>query len=183
MKRLCWLLGIGLLIGTGSLRAEASKELAGWQRIDSKYCTLWIHPELELGKINRKVSTWRVRPRVKAEREDTPASELAAKCDTLFRKAQEILDMYPPGVHTTVRIEKERDRLAGAHARRHGYGTRAIAFYEFEENTIYAWAKELSESVLVHEMAHCIIDHYFRVRPPRRIEEMLAVHVDANLRE
>ena len=91
--------------------------------------------------------------------------------------------MYPAGVHTTLRIAKERQQIEGVHARRYGQGTEADSFYIFEENTIYATVKDISESVLVHEMAHCIIDHYFRVRPPRKIEELLAMHVDAHLRD
>lgn len=106
-----------------------------------------------------------------------------AKCDTLFQRAQEILDMYPPGIHTTIRISRDREEIKDTHASRYGFTTEAIAFYVFENNTIYTTAKDISESVLAHEMAHCIVDHYFRMRPPRKIEEMLAMHVDAHLRD
>lgn len=177
----CLVLAGCLTLGGWAQGAEPG-EIINWERIDSRYCTIWLHPSVEAKQVNRKVSTWRIRPRVRADEGKTEAGELAAKFDTIFRRAEEVLDMYPPGVHTTVKIYKHRDDIENIHSARFGYGTEAIAIYVFEENTIYLAMKELSEEVLVHEMAHCIIDHYFRIRPPRKIEELLAMHVDENLR-
>lgn len=163
--------------------SSAMEETAGWPRIDSRYCTIWVDPSLEVRKINQKLKTWMLRPQVAAPKSDTPEGQLAAKCDTIFRKAQELLDMYPPGVHVTLRVSPKQNAIQSVHAARYGVGTEAIAIYVFENNTIYATAKDLSTSVLAHEMAHCIIDHYFGVRPPRKVEEMLAMYVDAHLEE
>ena len=151
--------------------------------MDSRYCTIWVEPGLKAKKLNQKLKTWMIRPQGRLVTTETPEDQLAAKCDTLFRRAQELLDMYPPGIHVTIKIAKAHHQIKDAHAARYGFGTEAIAFYVMEENTIYATAGTLSESVLAHEMAHCIVDHYFRVRPPRKIEELLAMYVDAHLRE
>ena len=167
----------------GWVQAQAQEELVGWQRIDSRYCTMWLEPSLEAKMVNRKVKTWMIRPKVRAPKAETPEGQLAAKCDTLFRRAQELLDMYPPGIHVTVKIARRREEIRSTHAAHYGFGTEAIAFYVFAHNTIYATGKDLSASVLAHEMAHCIIDHYFGIRPPRKIEEMLAMYVDAHLGE
>ncbi len=182
-RRLIFWLLLGCLTLWGPAQAEVSSTMENWKRIDSRYCTIWVHPAVGVKQVNKKISTWRVRPKVKAvPKGDSVSDELAGKCDTLFRRAQEILDMYPAGIQVTIKILKERSEIKGAHSAHYGFGTKAIAFYAYEENTIYAEADDLSESVLVHEMAHCIIDHYFRMRPPRKIEEMLATHVDAQLR-
>jgi len=174
---------VGCVVLAARARAEESPE-AGWQRVDSRYCTIWVDPSLEAKKLNQKVKTWMIRPQaVRVQKADTPEGQLAAKCDTIFRKAQELLDMYPPGVHVAVKIANSHTQIRDVHAAQYGYGTEAVAFYVFENNTIYATAKEFSTSVLAHEMAHCIIDHYFGVRPPRKIEEMLAMYVDAHLEE
>ena len=175
------MMGIGCLAFSGLTQAAEVQE-ADWQRIDSRYCTVWLQTSVDVRKVNQKINTWHLKPEVKTKGFETEEDELAAKCDTIFRRAEEILDMYPPGVHVTLRIAKKRDELKDIHAGLFGYGTEAVAFYVFEENTIYASEKDISESVLVHEMAHCIIDHYFQVRPPRKIEELLAMHVDAHLR-
>ena len=176
------MVGIGCLAFSRLTQAAEIQE-ADWRRIDSHYCTVWLQTSVDIRKINRKINTWRLKPEVKTKGiEIEEDDELAAKCDTVFRRAEEILDMYPPGIHTTLRIAKKRDDLKDIYAGLFGYGTEAVAFYVFEENTIYVSEKYISESVLVHEMAHCIIDHYFQVRPPRKIEELLAMHVDAHLR-
>jgi len=174
---------VGWLAVAGPVQAEDLEELAGWQRIDSRYCTIWLDPGISAKQVNRRISTWKVLPHMRMPKTDAPEEQLATKCDTIFRRAQELLDMYPPGIHVTVKVARAHGQIRDVHAARYGYGTEAIAFYIFENNTIYATAGDLSESVLAHEMAHCVIDHYFRVRPPRKIEELLAMHVDTHLRD
>ena len=158
-------------------------ETEEWQRIDSRYCTIWIDPALKAESVNRRISVWQIQPVVKVLPGAGVEEELAAKFDTIFWKAQELLDMYPPGIHVTIRVAKEQEKIGAVHHARYGFGTSAVAFYVFENNTVYAVGRELSESVLVHEMAHCIMDHYFAVRPPRKVEEMLAIYTDEHLRD
>ena len=174
----CWFFIPGFL-GAEELQEEQSQ----WQRIDSRYCTIWLHAELNVRRVNRQVSIWMIRPQVKVDRLASDEEQLAAKCDTLFFRAEQLLDMYPPDVHVTLRVLKSTREIGDLHAARYGVGTEAIAFYILEDNTIYASAGDLSESVLVHEMAHCIVDHYFGIRPPRKIEEMLAMYVDKHLQD
>ena len=177
-----WVLvaAIGLFLA-GSAQAEEAAGTSGWQRVDSRYCTMWLDPSVTAKAVTRRISTWGVRPQLSFPKGDTPESQLAAKCDTLFRRAEELLDMYPPGIHVTVKVARDQYQIVNAHAARYGYGTDAVAFYMFEDNTVYTTVGDMSESVLAHEMAHCIIDHYFRVRPPRKVEELLAMYVDEHL--
>ena len=161
---------------------DLPSEIKG-KRIDSRYCTIWLHPSVEARQANKRINTWRLRA-LGTLGENAPEEEkLAAKCDTLFRRAEEILDMYPPEIHVTIQVAKDRSEVGGIHAAHYGYDTQAIAFYDYEENTVFVGVKDLSEGVLAHEMAHSIIDHYFRIRPPRKIEELLAMHVDEHLRD
>ena len=185
--RWVWYLALIIWISTvgrgWAAEAPNDPEENNWRRIDSKYCTIWLHPSVEVKQINKRVSTWRVHPQVKIAKSEPEEVKLTAKFDTIFQRAQEILDMYPAGVHVTVKVLRDRDEVEGIHADRYGYDTDAVAFYDFEDNTVFVAMKDLSEGVLVHEMSHCIIDHYFRVRPPRKIEELLAMHADEHLRD
>ena len=182
MRRLGVFLLAGFILAGGRAWAYDFDEAIGSQRVDSHYCTLWFDSGINIGKIKHKISVRGV-SRLKLPKGSSPETELAAKCDILFERAEELLDMYPPGIHITLKITASRDTIARVHEGQYGEGTDAIAIYLFEENTVYAWGKEISESVLIHEMAHCILDHYFQVRPPRKIEELLAMHVDAQMRE
>ena len=182
MRLTRWLFLLWLaLLGTHAY-ADESFDQRNWKRIDSRYCTMWLPSGLEAKQVSKRISTWRVRPQIKVAKDEPEERKLAAKCDTLFERAEEILDMFPPGIHTTVRVVKDRSEIEGIHASRYGFETGAIAFYDFEANTIFVALKDLSEGVMAHEIAHCIIDHYFRIRPPRKVEELLAMHVDEHLR-
>ena len=55
------------------------------------------------------------------------------------------------------------------------------AFYVYKYNTIYTSESDIEDSVIIHEMAHAIIDHYFSVIPPETVGEVLAAYVDAHL--
>ena len=177
-----------LLITTGipapvKALADELSDTTGWQRVDSRYCTFWIEPGIEVEKINDRINVRGIRTRFKVPKDSTNESQLAAKCDILFRRAEEILDMYPAGIHISIKVFKDHKKIARIHEKEYGRSVEAIAFYLFQTNTVYAVAKKISEDVLIHEMGHSIIDHYFGVRPPRKIEELLAMHVDAVMRE
>ena len=176
------LLLAGVLLAGKPSWVFALEESSASQRVESRYCTLWIDPGIDLKKISHKISVRGV-SRLKLPKGTSPETELAAKCDILFERAEEVLDMYPPGIHVTLKVVSSRDTISQVHEAQYDAGTDAPAIYLFESNTVYAWAKEISESVLIHEMAHCILDHYFQVRPPRKVEELLAMHVDAQMRE
>ena len=45
-------------------------------------------------------------------------------------------------------------------------------------SAIYAYERGLVENILAHELAHCIIDHYFKIVPPLNTTEIIAQHVD-----
>lgn len=50
-------------------------------------------------------------------------------------------------------------------------------------NTIYSSMQDVSDSNISHEMAHAVIDDYFKVAPPEKTAELLAVYVDSHLDE
>ena len=153
------------------------------KRIESLYCTLLLDPELDVASVNRRISVqWIPLGTVRPASPSTPEQELAGKMDVLFRRVQEVLEMRPPSAHVTIYVKKSTDGVQAAHNACYGTGTPAIAFYIFEDNAIYASVGRLSEEVIAHEMAHCIMDHFFGMRPPRQMEEMMAVYATEKLR-
>ena len=184
MRRgLCLFLGLMIVGSSNFAYAGDSSNTVGWERIDSRYCTVWLAPGVDAGKVNRQVNTRWIKFRYRADKGNSPKEELGAKCDMIFKRAQELLDMYPPGIHVTWKITADKDYLQQVHKDIYGHGVDTVSFYLFQDNTIYSLYREVSESVVVHEMAHCIIDHYFKVRPPRKIEEVLAMYADEHLRD
>ena len=49
-------------------------------------------------------------------------------------------------------------------------------------NTIYTSEESFKREVVGHEMSHAIICHYFAVPAPVKVQEVLSMYVEYNLR-
>jgi len=103
--------------------------------------------------------------------------------DLLFERAKEILDMHPRIKKIKVRIFKNRKELNKEYRRIFKENKSLISFYIYKYNTIYTTESDISDSVIAHEMGHAIVDHYFAVRPPEKVRELLAQYVDLHLED
>ena len=153
----------------------------------TRFCTVFCEREVDLKSVNRRVnlrfsdfySPRRYRERVDLSMEDI----LSEKFDAIFSRVEDILDMYPSRIHVAINIYKDRNGLDAAYEEIFNEPNEAISFYVYKTNTIYTTERAISERILAHEMAHCIIDHYFVILPPRKIQEMLAVYADVHLKD
>ena len=57
------------------------------------------------------------------------------------------------------------------------------SFYVYENNTIYTTQPRLNQNVLAHEMGHAIVNHYFIVRPPETVRELISQYIDIHLED
>jgi hypothetical protein len=101
--------------------------------------------------------------------------------DTLFKRVQQILGMPQPSLRVKIQLLKDQKDVSWTFASITGKPTKAPAFYWKKTNTIYLQPQKLSTGILAHEMAHVIIDHYFVIRPPSKIAEMLCQYVDKEI--
>ena len=101
--------------------------------------------------------------------------------DTLFKRVQQILGMPLPSLRVNIQLLKSQRDVSWKWASITGTPTKAPAFYWKKTNTIYLQPKELSTGILAHEMGHAVIDHYFVIRPPSKIAEMLCEYVDKEI--
>ncbi|HAZ09622.1 MAG TPA: hypothetical protein DCY56_00740 [Candidatus Omnitrophica bacterium] len=153
----------------------------------SKFCTVFYDNEVDLKRVNRRINLGFSNfysPRKYSERAELSIENtLADKLDSIFNKAEEILDMYPAKIHVAINIYKTQKELNKVYEEFFNEPNTAVSFYIYKTNTIYTVESQLNENILAHEMAHCIIDHYFVILPPRKIQEMLAVYVDVHLKD
>ena len=101
--------------------------------------------------------------------------------DRLFKRVQQILDMPLPSLRVKIQLLKDQKDVSWTWASITGKPTKAPAFYWKKTNTIYLQPKELSTGILAHEMGHAVIDHYFVIRPPSKVAEMLCEYVDKEI--
>jgi len=165
------------------LWAEENNE--DWAIMETQFFTISYPKEIDIKRINRRIDT----RFIDVDLPDSlpskrhPEQLLAYKLDQIFRKVERILNMYPRGIHVNVKIYQSPEELPKI-----GDGitrgvNRATSFYIHKQITIYTTVKNISEAVLSHEIAHSIIDHYFVILPPRKIQELLATYVETHLED
>lgn len=167
--------------------AEAAySEEEEWGVFSTKFCTVFYEKDVNLKTIARRVNlrfSDFYSPRKFTKKTDFSIEEiLSEKFDAIFYKVEDILDMYPSRIQVTLNIYKDENGLDNAYEEIFNESNKASSFYIYKTNTIYTTEKVISEGILAHEMAHCIIDHYFVILPPKKIQEILAAYADVHLK-
>lgn len=153
--------------------------------VETEFFTISYPKELDIKKIHGRINTRFIDvdlPGSPPSKRD-PEKLLAYKFDLIFRKAEKILDMYPRRMHINVKIYQNPEELPEVYDGISGSAKSATSFYIHKQRTIYTTVKSISEAVLSHEIAHSIIDHYFIILPPRKIQELLAMYVETHLED
>ena len=113
----------------------------------------------------------------------TPEEEVAQRLDRLLKRAEELLDMYPPKLKITIKIFADSNSLNDAYFKMFGTHPDYKAFHIYQYQTIYTSEETISDSVIIHEMGHAIVDNYFSTNPPPKVSELLATYVDMHLED
>lgn len=157
-----------------------------WKITKTYFCTIYFRYDVDIDALNKKIDTYRVDYGLSAKPErlgENAEDEVAYKFDLIFSKVQELLDMRPKDIHLKAKIYRDQNDLDKVYMEIFNEENKFIAFYVFKLNTLFATEKKISANVLAHEIAHCIVDHYFSVIPPKKVAEMLAQYADLHLRD
>jgi len=158
-----------------------------WQVIESRFCTILYHPDVDIKKITRriKINFFNLDAQPSLSGEDSAEEKLSEKVDSLFKKVEQILDMYPRKIHLTIKIFPRQKHLNQEYARKFGGANtpERISYYVHKYATIYTTEEVISQQLLAHEMAHAVCDHYFLILPPERIKELLAQYAEMHLED
>ncbi len=111
----------------------------------------------------------------------TIKDEVLAKIDTIIEKAEVILDMFPDNLHIHVVLLETSNDVNRIYKQKYGKKANNIAYYSLVEDTIYISVDDAGLRVLAHEIGHAIVDHYFKVRPPYTIHELMAQFVEKHI--
>jgi HAMP domain-containing protein len=192
--KICSILAFAVMLACASVSAaHASITAEGtftdgsdWTAIDSIFCTIFFKHDVDIRKVNNRIDTYKIdfglTEKPSRASNDTEG-EIAYKFDLIFFKVQEILDMRPKGLHLNVRIYKGQDDLDRIYMEIFDQNNNFIAYYIFKLNSLFMSEEKISANVMAHEIAHCIVDHYFSVIPPTKVAEMIAQYADAHLRD
>ncbi len=149
-------------------------ETAQAQEQKSKYVTLWYSNREVLQEFNDNLQLNRKLHYAMRKNVVTVADEVLAKLDIIVEKVQIVLDMFPEYYHVRVAVLPDNDDVARIYKKRYGKRVNHIAYYSLSEKTIYISADDTRLRVVAHEVGHSVVDHYFKVRPPYNIHELMA---------
>lgn len=156
-----------------------------WDEIESKYFHIYFRPKTDLKKVEKLLKKRRYyvvglkEPGWGSSIED----KIAYRMDKLFVRARELLDMKPRMKRIHMIIMKNRNEVEEQYTNITRQKKRVKSFYHHKSLTIYTSLQDMTDSVIAHEIGHSIVDHYFVMKPPAKVAEMLASYVDMHLEE
>lgn len=152
------------------------------KEVKSRYITLLYSSKEQLDSFNEQVELSRNLDQfVRKKNILTVEDEVLAKLDTILEKAETVLDMFPDKLHIRIVLLNSADEVARVYKEKYGKNVNHIAYYSLSEDTIYVSIDDARLHVLAHEMGHAIVDHYFDVRPPYNIHELMAQFTEKHI--
>lgn len=164
---------------------EPISEQNNWFTVKGAYFTIYYSPAVNLKSVEKKLRRRRfyfdegLSPGYLSK----PEEKIAHRMDMLFKRVEEILDMYPHNMNVKLKIFKSQRDLDVEYYRIFEERRTLKSFYVYKHDTIYTCERNISDSVMAHEIGHAVIDHYFLILPPEEIKEILACYVDEHLEE
>lgn len=158
------------------------------KKIEGKYFTIYCAPELEPYVLARNLNVAPLAGIISgtpmAEESASGDQELADMLDTLFIRVCDILDMHLYTFKGTIKICRDSAQLNTIYQVLFGKGAKQVtrSFYAYSVNTIYTSAENFGLGIMGHEIGHMIINNYFVVVPPERVQEVLSAYVEFQLR-
>jgi hypothetical protein len=175
------------MILSSVLGSSSADELDTAFKVEGEYCTLYFVGNVDFDKLDKHLNIRLINiseTERKALRTTSSISKrIALKCDIILLRSEQILDMYPADFHVNVVFYESTKMLDDAYEEIMGERIHLYSYYVYENNTIYTTQDRINENVLGHEFGHAIVNHYFFVRPPETVRELLSQYVDYHLKD
>ena len=152
---------------------------ADWSSDESNFFIIYYLKTADLRAVERKISVKALSlGQTASYNEVNPPKEICQRLDSMFDEVKNVLGMHPEMPRIKIVIFKDKDELNKEYFKIFGAESDLKSFYVNNHNAIYTSESAIEDSVMIHEMAHAVIDHYFSVIPPKIISEVLASYVD-----
>jgi len=178
------IIAIFMLFGCRIVFADEALD-SGWLSYKAGQMTIIYPADINLRKLESRLrSRWFTVSSTERDLYSNQAypieKRILARLESILLRTKQVLTMYP-NIELKIKIFRNRDELSREYLRLLGSQQRYKSFYIHGFQTIYSSMQDISDSEIAHEMAHAIIDSYFRVIPPEKTAELLATYVDSHL--
>lgn len=153
---------------------------------EGKHFTIYYSPKVEISSLSQQLN---IRASDKllvgksAQSNLSTESELADMLDTLFMRVCDILDMQLYSFQGNIKICRDKEQLNEIYHNLFDKNLNTHSFYVYNLNTVYISADNFKREIIGHEIGHAVISHYFVVLPSVKIQEVLAMYVEYQLRK
>ena len=156
-----------------------------WTQLETKYTIIKYKSNDDLLRFHNEIDfgpgSWNRSSTFSSIPESEVQKMLIQKIDAIFKRAREILDMQKKIKNIHINIYPDSKELKRAYSIIYRGKCNIRAWYRFRNHTVYINARDVHAGMLAHEIAHGIIDHFFKVKPPSETAEILARYVDSHL--
>lgn len=164
----------------------AGADTSGWASYKGKRITISYPQDINLKKLEARLrSRWFTVSAVEKDLYSNPCypieERILARLESILLRTEQILAMNPPYMEIKIKIFRDRDELCKEYLCLFGSMEHYKSFYVHHVGTIFSSMQDITDSNIAHEMAHAVIDNYFRVIPPSKTAELLATYVDSHL--
>ena len=179
------LLGMAL-VWNASFAFAADDGLGFQKKVEGKYVTVYESSGLDVASLIQQLD---VRPsdEILSGRSASPKNSreetLPRMLDTLFLQVSNILDMHINSLKIDIKVCKTTAELSEIYNRLfHASLGGRRSFYVYDYNSIYVSEEAFQLGIIGHEMSHAIISRYFGIPAPVKVQEVLSMYVEYNLK-
>jgi hypothetical protein len=182
-------LGCGpVYAGTAQEAKQTAACSPAWQEYKGDRVILVCSPDVNLRRLEGRLrSRWFTVSAAERDLFTNPAysvdQRILARLESILLRVEQVLGMDLPSLTLRVKVYATRDALTTECLRLYGTAECYRSFYVHGLETIYTSVQDVTDSQIAHEMAHAVIDNYFKVIPPERTAEFLATYVDSHLED
>jgi len=152
--------------------------------IQGRHFTIYYAPQLDAQELARQLNVGISDRLLAGQAVGTGSVNLAEMIDALFVRVCGILDMHLYSYEGKIKVCRDHNQLKEIYRYLFGSDLGNIrSFYVHELNTVYISLENFKREVIGHEIGHAVISHYFVVLPSMKVQEVLAVYVEYQLRK
>jgi len=189
MKKIALLSCLFLFITTGALfGVEIEDGFGPSKKIEGRYFTIYCSPQIDESGLSRQLNITaadKILAGKSVGKDIASEPELAKMIDILYGLVGDMVDMYIYNFKGSVKICRDQARLNNIYRNlfNKDLASYMVSFYVNDTSTIYISGENFRREILGHEIAHAIINHYFVVSTPAKVQEILAKYVEYQLRK
>jgi hypothetical protein len=142
--------------------------------LETRYATLIYSNESQIREFNSSVS-------IGSRGGITMFDEAKSKVDAVTERVMMVLEMYVKNLKFRIVLLSSASEVRSVYRSKYNHDVNFISFYSPKDKTVYLSVDDANNRIFGHEVAHAVIDGYFKVPPSVKIHEMLAKYAESNL--